>query len=275
MKLLVAFMIGSCVTGLAMELLERTPRPRRLSADAVTQWLHAKVATLAARLRWPIFQKYRDQLKGLLDEISPRLPVDADLLLTLQIVCAIAAGLVFILVGPVVSLFAAAGFSLLPYFYFKTQRKKLHEALLRALPDALDLIAIVMEAGIDFSSAIDCFVQKGAPTPLRDLFAGYQKEIQMGLARAEALNRLGQRTTFRPLRDVLKSISHALALGGSLAPFLYEQAAMLRAQRMQAAEKKAAEAPLKVLFPLFAFIFPTVFIVLFGPVLLLFLKGGF
>jgi tight adherence protein C len=275
MQLLVALLIGGCVAGLAAGMLEQAQRWRGVSADALTHRLHQEMSRISARIRWPLFQKYRKTMDELLREIPLKASVDADLLMTLQWVCAVVACGVFALVGPFFSLCAGVVFSILPYFYCTTQRKKLHERLLRSLPDCMDLIALVMEAGVDFSAGVDCFVRKGAAGPLRDLFATYQKETQMGLSRTDALHRLGGRTSFAPLREALKGISHALSLGGRLAPSLYEQAAVLRAKRMQLAEKKAAEAPLKVLFPLFAFIFPTVFIVLFGPVLLLFLKGGF
>ena len=97
----------------------------------------------------------------------------------------------------------------------------------------------------------------------------------MGCSRKEAYALLAQRTTFRPLRDLSRGIVQALLLGTSFAPFLRQQAAALRLKRLHLAEKKAAEAPLKILFPLFVFIFPTIFLVLLAPIALSLSRGGF
>ena len=97
----------------------------------------------------------------------------------------------------------------------------------------------------------------------------------MGRSRCDAFSNLAGKTTYYPLRDVCRGIVQALTLGTSLAPLMREQAGALRIKRMQVAEKKAAEAPLKILFPLFVFIFPTIFMVLLGPMAILFMRGGF
>ena len=170
---------------------------------------------------------------------------------------------------------AAAIGGCVPYFWLLQQRSRFHVTLLKAMPEWLELMALVMEAGLDLSAGIQQYLQKGAPGPLHHLLSGLHKETQMGRSRAEALAALAQKTSYPPLRDVCRSIVQALSLGSSLAPLLREQGAALRTKRMQVAEKKAAEAPLKVLLPLFIFIVPTVFIVLFGPMAMLFFKGGF
>jgi pilus assembly protein TadC len=163
----------------------------------------------------------------------------------------------------------------LPYVWLKHKQRAYHVLLLKALPECLELQALVMEAGLDFQAGIQRYLDKGTPGPLKQLLQGVHREIQLGRSRSDAFAHLGQRTTFPALRDVCRGIIQALALGSSLAPWMREQASALRTKRMQLAEKKAAEAPLKILFPLFAFTFPTIFIVLIGPMVMIFMKGGF
>jgi tight adherence protein C len=143
------------------------------------------------------------------------------------------------------------------------------------LAEAIDLLALVMQAGLDFQVAMDYYLKHGTRGPLWDELALVQKEISLGASRVQALRHLIQRTPSEALKETARTLVQGIELGSSLAPLLRQQAQALRLKRAYAAEKQAAKAPLKLLFPLFVFIFPTIFAVLFGPMIITFMaKGG-
>ena len=96
----------------------------------------------------------------------------------------------------------------------------------------------------------------------------------MGKIRSEALRDMIRRVDQSELTSVINALIQAQELGTSLGPILRVQAEQMRTRRFQLAEKLAAEAPIKMLFPLLAFIFPSVFIMLFGPIVLQIIGGG-
>lgn len=146
-------------------------------------------------------------------------------------------------------------------------RKRLPK-IAAALPNAIDLIALVMQAGLDFQVALMHYVERGPAGPLREELERVTKDIQLGQSRVQALHELCGRVPEPSLKETVRSLIQGIELGTSLAPVLRLQAQTLRRHRAALAEKQAALAPLKLLFPLFVFIFPTVFIVLLGPILL-------
>lgn len=268
MKWFIAVLSGVSVGCFAKGLAHWVTQVQKPSAD---------FATVAKKV--PGLSRYIVHLTPILHETPLPSPMDLSLFLALQGLCGLLVWGVALAAFTSASLWMAlpllgAG-ATLPYWWLQSRRNQWHIALLKALPECLELLALVMEAGLDLGAGLQHYLQKGPRGPLRDLLASVQKETQMGRSRLEALSRLAQKTSFAPLREVSRGLVQALSLGTSLAPLLREQAASLRAKRMQMAEKKAAEAPLKILFPLLVFIFPTVFIVLFGPVVILFMRGGF
>jgi tight adherence protein C len=280
MKLLISIFLamtaGCFVRGVTLALAGgRLP-----SGDFLTKTLRGSIQNYLLPRHFPLLDRYIAHVTPIFEEVPMPPQMDFSLFLGVHffaalIISATAARLLparaWIIVLPVTIIVGGS----VPYFWLLQQRSKLHNALLKAMPEWLELTALVMEAGLDLSAGIQQYLQKGTPGPLHTLLAGVQRETQMGRSRAEAIKTLSEKTSFAPLRDVCRSLVQALALGSSLAPLLREQGSALRTKRMQLAEKKAAEAPLKVLFPLFVFIVPTVFMVLFGPVAMMFLKGGF
>lgn len=148
------------------------------------------------------------------------------------------------------------------------------ETIPARLPEALDLMALVMRAGLDFGTALAEYLKRTPHGPLWDAWAGLQAQWNAGVPRLEALRRMREGATDSSLRDTLQAIIQAQELGSSLAPVLARQAAALRRQRALQAEKVAAVIPLKLMFPLFVFIFPTLFVALLGPVWLKIRSGG-
>src|SRR5579872_449999 len=151
-------------------------------------------------------------------------------------------------------------------------RKRLPQ-MRAALPEAIDLLTLVMQAGLDFQVALAHYLERAPHGPLREEMALVQSEMRTGTSRVDALRRLSERVPDRDVRETAMAIIQGIELGSSLTPILRAQAKALRKRRAFEAEKRAAVAPLKLMFPLFVFIFPTLFVVLFGPVALTVMKG--
>ena len=150
-----------------------------------------------------------------------------------------------------------------------------HRQIERALPFVLDLLTLSVEAGMDFMSAIKRIIERRAIDALSEELIRAFREVQLGRTRREALKLMADRTGQTDVNSVVSALVQADELGVSIGNMLRIQADLMRMRRFQRAEKLANEAPVKMLFPLLAFIFPSVFIVLLGPILVQWLKSGF
>jgi tight adherence protein C len=137
-------------------------------------------------------------------------------------------------------------------------------AIRKDLPDTLDLLAISVEAGMGFEGAID-IVCKHFDSPLAEEFARTLREMELGLPRKDAFQNLKRRTEVPELSNFVLAILQADALGIPIGRVLKTQATEMRAKRRQWAREKAAKLPVKILFPLIAFIFPSIMVVILGP----------
>ncbi|MFT3707470.1 MAG: type II secretion system F family protein [Archangium sp.] len=161
-----------------------------------------------------------------------------------------------------------------PIIWVNDQVSKRHLAISRALPFNLDLLTLSVEAGLDFTAALAKVVDKGKGGPLKEELALVLKQLKMGKTREEALKTMIARVDLPALSQFVTALIQADKMGTSLGKVLRIQSTQLRIERTQRAEKLANEAPVKMLFPLIACIFPTVFMVLFGPIVFAFLYGG-
>lgn len=141
------------------------------------------------------------------------------------------------------------------------QRKK---ALLRALPDGLDMLNICVGAGMGFDTALSR-VGDLWHTPLADEFNRLVTETRLGKSRRQALQDLARRTEVLEIENFVATIIQADQLGVSIAKVLRNQAEQMRIARRQRAEELARQATIKLLFPLVFLIFPAMFAVLLGP----------
>ena len=158
--------------------------------------------------------------------------------------------------------------SLWPMAWLHAQVARRKTRVFRALPFALDLLTLSVEAGLDFTSALGRIVTKVGETPLGQEFGELLRQIQMGQPRADALRQLSRRVDLEEMSNVTGALIQADELGASIGPILRIQAEQMRVRREQIAEKRAMEAPVKILLPLILFIFPTVFLIILGPVAL-------
>jgi tight adherence protein C len=145
-----------------------------------------------------------------------------------------------------------------------TQRRRLID---KALPDVLDLLSVSVEAGLGLDGAIQKVGEK-FPEPTAGEFRELLKQVRLGTPRADALRTLADRTGLPDMRTFTAAVIQAEQLGVSISRVLRAQSEALRVKRKQKIEERAMALPLKMLFPLILFIFPTVFIVVLGPVVI-------
>jgi tight adherence protein C len=146
--------------------------------------------------------------------------------------------------------------------------------LQRSLPFVLDLITLCVEAGLNLQGAFNQAVEKGPHGILRDEIQRVLRDVRNGKARAEALRGMSERLQEASVTNFITAMVQAERVGMSLGPALRAQADQRRSERFLRAEKLAMEAPVKLLFPLIAFIFPCTFIVLFFPIVVQFMSMG-
>ena len=154
-----------------------------------------------------------------------------------------------------------------PDFVVSTKARQRKDTIRAELPDALDLMAVSVEAGLGFDGAIAKLTEH-MHGPLADEFALTLSEIKIGESRQVALKKLAERTGTPELSSFVRSIIQADQLGISLGRILRVQATDSRLKRQAAAEEKAMKAPIKMLFPTVLFIFPAMFLVILGPAFL-------
>ncbi len=201
--------------------------------------------------------------------------------LVIKAIGAIIGGIVFFLLMVVVNILglptivgilltpvgALMGYTL-PEFWLGGRVKARQKAILLMIPDALDLLTISVRAGLGFDAALGKVVEK-LQGPLTDEFRRALAEVRIGKARREALRDIIPRTEVVPLSNFIGAIIQAEQLGVSISKVLQVQSEQLRIERRQRAEEQAAKAPIKMLFPLVGCIFPSLFIVILGPAIIL------
>jgi tight adherence protein C len=157
-----------------------------------------------------------------------------------------------------------------PIIWIKIAVSSNQKALDYALPDALDLMVVCVEAGMTVDSAMQRVGDELAlvhPNLSRE-FSITHMQTRVGMARSEALKSLGTRTENAPLTSLSAMLNQAERFGTSIAQALRVHADSMRVQRQHKAEEIAAKSAVKMTFPLVLFIFPATFIVLLGPVMI-------
>jgi tight adherence protein C len=168
------------------------------------------------------------------------------------------------LVAPVVVVTLVLLGIYLPYFWLRRRLLRRRKAMLRALADALDLMAIGVSAGLSLDGAMLEVVQKWEGALSRELHQ-VLNEIRMGTGRRQALLNLAERTQLEDIRLLVAALVQAEELGTNISETLTIQSEQLRIRRRQLAEENARKAPIKMLIPLVFMIFPALFVVILGP----------
>jgi tight adherence protein C len=153
---------------------------------------------------------------------------------------------------------------LVPGIWLGSKIKRRQDDVQKALPDALDLLTICVEAGLDFTSSMQKVAEKW-DNELSAAFMRTVQEMQLGKLRREAMRNMADSMDVPDVTSFVAAIVQADALGVSMAKVMRIQSDTMRMKRRQRAEEKARQAPVKMMLPLVFFIFPTILIVLLGP----------
>jgi tight adherence protein C len=138
----------------------------------------------------------------------------------------------------------------------------------RALPYALDLLTVAMQAGQDFGAAVRFLVREGPRGPLSEEFTVMLQETELGKARVEALKTMAGRIQLDEVSSLVTAVVQSTEMGSSITDTLRVQAEEIRRTRFHKAERKAARAPSLMMIPVALFILPSVFIIILTPVIL-------
>ncbi len=163
----------------------------------------------------------------------------------------------------VVVVFSVLGFYF-PQLWLSGKIGRRQKEIRKAMPDALDLLTICVEAGLGFDAAMAKVSQKWE-TELSLAFSRVIREIQLGKLRKDAMRDMAERIGIAEMTSFVAAVIQSEQLGVSMAKVLRIQADQMRVKRRQLAEEEAHKAPIKMLIPMVAFIFPSLLIVLLTP----------
>jgi len=211
-----------------------------------------------------------------LDFVGAPFGLDPAGLQTLRIAGAAALGTVGVALGVLIGSPLALGLALLggaaigfymPVLWLDQLVRQRRAELESALPNALDVVAISMEAGLGLDRALEQLVrhQEG---PLTLLVARALREIELGRPRAEALEEMAQATGIEDFVALVRSILHAERTGVPIARTIAAHSAQMRVKRRLRIRADAARASLKILLPTVGCVFPTLWLILLGPALI-------
>ncbi|MDD5687004.1 MAG: type II secretion system F family protein [Elusimicrobia bacterium] len=239
--------------------------------EAIVKWVSG--------INWGWLVKQREIIKKQLDMAGNPQDMTPDSYLAITLICAagfLMMELMFLKKTNLMVMFislAIGGF--LPKLYLSDLTKKRHRLIVRTLPDILDLITLSMEAGVDFTASISKVISKTEKSPLIEEFVIMQRGMRLGQSRMASMKDMIARVQEPNLSTVITALVQAEKLGSSLGPVLRVQSEQMRVKRFQLAEKMAQQAPIKMLFPLIFCILPSIFLMLFGPIVLQYLGGAF
>lgn len=165
----------------------------------------------------------------------------------------------------------ALGF-FIPVIILKIKVGDKRKNILKELPDGMDIIAANIESGLSINQAISRYANKNKNLFSEELQLILQK-VQFGRSFEEALRELDVKLGIKEITSFINSFIQAEKTGGNIKKIIKDRAEEIRKKRFQFLKKQAYEAPVKLLIPLILFIFPVIFIVLFGPVIIKILNG--
>lgn len=210
--------------------------------------------------------------------ISAGKPMHVNMFLTLKFMLAGAlpvAAFILLRVQPgMLIILVLIGF-ILPDVWLNNQIKKRHAEILKDLPHVIDLLNICVGAGLDFMVAVARVIQEFRHCVLIDELKALMREIQMGSSRRDALKNLAKRINSPEIISFSRTLIQADRMGTPIGEALKMQAEEIRLRRFQKGEEMGLKAPVKLLFPLLFFILPVVLIIVAGPILIQFTRGGF
>jgi len=167
-----------------------------------------------------------------------------------------------------------AGGYMLPEFWLKGRIKKVKDVIVKELPDAIDLMGLCVNAGLDFMLALKWVVEKSPPSVMIEELNTVLQEINVGKTRRDAIRDLASRYELPDLSTFARTLIQADKMGTSVTEAFNILSEDMRLARYRRGEQMALKAPLKMLIPLLLFIFPVVGILVAGPIFLDFIENN-
>ncbi|MDD5089460.1 MAG: type II secretion system F family protein [Candidatus Wallbacteria bacterium] len=157
--------------------------------------------------------------------------------------------------------------TLIPNIYLQKRIAMRKHLIQRKLPDVLDLLTVSIEAGLGFDAGMSKVVEKFRG-PLAEEFQNVLNEVKLGKKRRDSLKDMAEKMEVDDLSNFISSLVQAESLGVSIGNVLRIQSAQARQRRRQRAEEAAMKAPIKMMLPLVGCVFPTIFIIIFTPIVI-------
>ncbi len=253
-----------------VEKTEKTEEAKRL--PVIFRLFMPFVPNVLPLVRADFFSRMLAQSRSLLSMAGFDLTISPEQFLSVRILMGICGIFFFVLMfladKALMGLLLALLFFMYPTVWLKGVVRRRHLEMLKALPNLLDLLTLSVEAGKDFLTALRDILLRRKMDALSEEFGRAMHEIQLGKQRQSALKEMALRVQLPELTSIVNAIIQADELGVSIGQLLRIQGDQLRGKRFVRAEKLANEAPVKILFPVVIFIFPAVFIILMGPILM-------
>jgi len=168
--------------------------------------------------------------------------------------------------------------SILGFFYpdiwIRSKVQQRQQEVMRNMPFAVDMLALSVEAGLDFIAAMSKVNDKAKPSALTKEFSLLMKEIKIGASRAEALRNMAWRVDLIQISSFCATLIAADSVGASIGPILKALSTEIRQKRSSDVEKAGATAATKILFPMLFLIVPAVFLIVGAPLALEAMVGG-
>jgi tight adherence protein C len=180
-----------------------------------------------------------------------------------------------LLANPVYLVIALAGGAILGYYlpvlWLRQKVDARRTEVQKGLPDALDLLVICVDAGLGFDAALARVTDK-YHNALSDLLSKALREVSLGRPRLEALDEMGRNSGVEDLHNFIQAVIQSEQFGTGIGKILRIQADEMRRKRRQRAQERGAQATLKMMLPMVGCIFPTLWIVLLGPAVLILMQ---
>ena len=277
------FTAVSCFAGAAGIIMYRQAKIRALGGGRETSVFHKaadfgayiKKAVLGFNKRFAGYKRYRDAAV-ILRKLDYDAGISAEDVILAEQACVILSFTLFFMFTGSPAFSAAAGITcfFVPVFILKAKARKKEEEILAELPDALDIIGASIEGGLSLNISMQRYTEKN-----KNMFSGELgiavNNIRLGKTFDDSLKEMSDKLRVREVEGFVNGFIRAEKLGGNVKQFIRTGAEDMRKKRFQELRKKAHEAPVKLLIPLMIFIFPVIFIVLFGPVVIKLMAGGF
>lgn len=158
--------------------------------------------------------------------------------------------------------------------WLKDKIKRRRTEIKMRMPFLLDMLTLSVEAGLEFTAAVNKIIANMEPSALREELTIFLRQMQLGMSRRDALKALAERAELPQMNSMVAALIQASEMGSSIGGALRTQSEIMNAERFSEAEKKGAEASQKMLIPMVLFIVPAILLVIIGPLVISFIYGG-